>query len=140
MQWTCAEWVKCSASIIYSCFVHCHKQTFDFATDTKKEINKNVLQNIDQYAPEHGVHFLRAALSSLFNRADKNDVLLEINWNDLVWEVAGLPELTATDSDDKEKDKSEEVNSVVEKLDALSVVKAALERHASLTLDILKAF
>lgn len=124
----------------YNCFTHCLKQASNSGTDTEKEINNNALQSMKQNATEHDVQFTRSALSNLLNPEDEPVVLQKVNRNDLVQEEACLSEFTAPDSDDKEEDKSKEVNSVEEELAALAVAKATMERHASTTSDILEAF
>ena len=64
----------------------------------------------------------------------------EVNRDDLVQKVAGLPEATGSDSDEEEKNYSEHINSVGQELTTRAVTKVTLERHASLISDILKAF
>lgn len=55
-------------------------------------------------------------------------------------EVARYLELTAFDSDDEEKDNSEQINGVERKLTAYGGAKAILMHHDSLTSATLNAF
>lgn len=60
--------------------------------------------------------------------------------DELVQDVAGLPEPTPLDSDDDENENLENVFSVEKQLMSLAVTKTALKRHASMTSEVLKAF
>ena len=66
---------------------------------------------MDQYDTEHRLTFTCTALSGLLNQEDENNVLQEVNHDERVGEVAGLPEPIAPDSDDEELEYSEQVNS-----------------------------
>lgn len=141
IRWTCAEWDSCPREVIKNCFTHCLRQTGQTSTaELEKEINGDALQSMARDAAEHGVEFTRPGLESLLNPADEDVVAEEVIREELVRDVAGLQAEPVSNSDQDEREDSEEVYSFDEQLKSLAIAKATLERCSTLNACCVKAF
>lgn len=96
------------------------------STSTEKKISKSALQSMKQDANEYGVQFTTDRLSSLLHKEEEKDLVQVITCDDLVRNVADLPELTDLDYDEESNEDSEEFYSVDKQFISIKIAKGAL--------------
>lgn len=126
--------------MIHNRFKHCFKQSSSTGTDKEQKINDGDMQSMEPDASKHGVRFTCTGLSSLLNQQEEKYVVQVTTPDELVPDVASLPEPTAPDSDEEKGGDLHEVFSVKKQLIALATAQSALKWHVSMISEVLKAF
>ena len=108
MRWTVEEWESCPATVIKNCFSHCFKQDCQAIEELEAELQAKTLQNMERDAKEHGIAYTKTGIQNLLNPGDEDNVVEDLNYDELVREVAGLPEECEAQCGTEEQNEVEE--------------------------------
>ena len=92
IRWTVEDWERCPSDVIMNFFSHFLKKDGCSDTHVEAEVEKDALQSIQMDGVKHGAVFTKDGLRHLLNPLEENNVVEELDFSDLVREVAEIVE------------------------------------------------
>lgn len=139
MRWTVEEWGRCPGDVIHNCFNHCFRKAGELGRDIEKEVEVETMENMQRDAYEHGGTVTQAGLQNFLNPEEEDNVLEQVNYDDLVREVAGIEDDEA-EQEEQIVTAEEDFYTIEQQLQSLAIARAVLEQHAPLSVDFRQAF
>lgn len=140
MRWVSEEWDMCPSEVIENCFNHCLKLTAQIEEEKREGSSKMVIEDMERDATEHGVTFTRLGLENLLCPEEEDDVVEVVSFQQLAYEVAGIPDPEVREEEEQPCEEEAEFLSAEKELETLALAREILERHGGLCDEARKAF